>query len=74
MMFSVGQRCCSTMLEKENINVGCTKNRSTTLQVAFHLHCMGSDVEDMIHWLTIRSGGDEDVLENALSILADLSL
>lgn len=44
----------------------------STLQVAFHLHCMGSDVEDMIHWLTIRSGRDEDVLENALSILADL--
>lgn len=54
----------------KHINVGCTKIEST-LEVAFHLHCMGSDVEDMIHWLKI-SGRDEDVLENALSILTDL--
>lgn len=70
-MFSLGQRCCSTTLEmRKHINVGCTKIESM-LEVVFHLHCMGNDVEDMIHWLKI-SGRDEDVLENALSILTDL--
>lgn len=50
MMFSLGQKCCSTMLEmRKHINVGCTKIEST-LEVAFNLHCMGSDVEDMIHY------------------------
>lgn len=73
MMFSLGQRCCSTVLEmKKHVNVGCTKNQkyiTSCISSALHGQWCRSCV---IHWLTIKSGRDEDVLENALSIPADL--
>lgn len=72
-MFSLGQRRCSTVLEmKKHINVGCAKNRKyITSCISSALHGQWCR-RHVIHWLTIRNGRDEDVLENALSIPADL--
>lgn len=72
MMFSLWQRCSTVLEKKRHINVGCTKNRkyitSCILSALHEQWCRWH----VIHWPRIRSGRDEDVLENALCIPADL--